>query len=785
MLIRSAGLPALWLNAFSGFPLQTPADNPAEQVQQAFDKALAASPADSTLRTAIYNARRAFFKKRKMPPAAFYQAAQKATDTPEIHLLLHQLETWAESGGEAAMLVRYEQSLQDNYRLLQQIAGLEQIQRGLLFSSHVLLGQLPEFVRCPVDRFGKKERRMALSLWQYLSRATVKTSPLSRWTTVDMQRLAGSGELGDVADVFAAIKPQATPNVALLPALYELLLREPAFRHRLSVTLNPCLAPGNANTGNSRQWLFFDGENEAFQQMETDAVTDVVIGILREHGGALAFYRLLVLLEEKIDAPLPALEKLALDLVDLGLLEWQLPEKGLSPGWCGGLYQFLGFLPEQTPVVIETAFLLQWLRTAARTLPFQSVEEAASMQRETRQQVQDFFKKHGSEAPDIPSEQVFFEDVAEDVQSGVPENELNALIATLRTCWRDRNASKMPERYLELCAFATYEMRPGEDMDFLPFCRKFLESRHNNAPSDPANTFRAPETQKIGALLQVFRDENGQYRAVVNGLFPGGGKLFARWLHLFPPGHTELLAGCFDEKSFIRVPFPWQGWSNANFQPRVADACLAVPDGRAWHPKNGPMIPLAEIVVRLEPTGPRLFDRTSGKALVFSDLGLESPDSRPPAMQILWYLGMPYVSVEALVPERRWERAGEGICYISRVEAGNLVLARKAWRIDAAVTARWLDAPGNFEFFRCVRNDLSGTGLTTRFFARYLGEKPQFFDLENPLSVLLFSKTLKRDVSPLFLTEMLPLPEHCIVEKDGLRAAEFVVEFEVQAPSNP
>ena len=40
MLIRVAGLPSQQMNALSGFPMKTPADAQAAQVQQAFDKAL-------------------------------------------------------------------------------------------------------------------------------------------------------------------------------------------------------------------------------------------------------------------------------------------------------------------------------------------------------------------------------------------------------------------------------------------------------------------------------------------------------------------------------------------------------------------------------------------------------------------------------------------------------------------------------------------------------------------------------------------------------------------------
>ncbi|MBK7937589.1 MAG: hypothetical protein IPJ82_11060 [Lewinellaceae bacterium] len=43
----------------------------------------------------------------------------------------------------------------------------------------------------------------------------------------------------------------------------------------------------------------------------------------------------------------------------------------------------------------------------------------------------------------------------------------------------------------------------------------------------------------------------------------------------------------------------------------------------------------------------------------------------------------------------------------------------------------------------------------------------------------LFGKMLRQTEHPVLLTEMLPMPDQCVVRKEGLHAAEFVVEFEV------
>ena len=70
---------------------------------------------------------------------------------------------------------------------------------------------------------------------------------------------------------------------------------------------------------------------------------------------------------------------------------------------------------------------------------------------------------------------------------------------------------------------------------------------------------------------------------------------------------------------------------------------------------------------------------------------------------------------------------------------------------------------------------LKRIGVPRWFFAQFMGEKekPQFYDLESPISMLLLDKKLQRGAGNLRLTEMLPRPDQWL----GDRVGEFVVEF--------
>ncbi len=107
------------------------------------------------------------------------------------------------------------------------------------------------------------------------------------------------------------------------------------------------------------------------------------------------------------------------------------------------------------------------------------------------------------------------------------------------------------------------------------------------------------------------------------------------------------------------------------------------------------------------------------------------------------------------------------------------MLSRKTWQVEADCIATWLALRDDAVFFRNIRKELSGMDVPRRFFARFISTKPQYFDSDSPLSMLLFAKMLRQAKPPLFLSEMLPSLKQSVVEKNGARAAEFVLEFEV------
>jgi Lantibiotic dehydratase, N terminus len=771
-LIRTAGLPFATLNFEQTDWSAFESDCASAELKQRqclaaltyiWSETLAALP-EGPVRTAVYNARRKFKRLVKTGlevPLGIDAGFKGAPGTKSLENSIQDWNAVLEETREAATRLENarQANLQAQYRSLQKLAADETLQRALLFAARDLLQRLPAFRAKKTADFTKKDRRIAQALWQYAARAAYKTSPLSRFTTVSLHRLDKPD--ADRNTLSAGAKIAVTPNVALLPALYEALLREPAFYRNVGLRLNPSLTQNNG-----LQWLYFDGEHESFQEAENNPMLGLVVACFRAPSIKLVFKDLINNLRKSVDSNESDLEKYVLELIDIGLLERVLPEAGLTPGWCGALYNILGFLPA-APALTACAELLQWLRNAGRTLQFQPLEQALATQQEALERTRLFLISNGVPMPPIPAEQIFFEDVEQsfdiEVESGVVEN----LLAQLGGYWQNLPAVALSKRRNTLHAFAKIQYAGCARIDFLSFSRAFLEAEAaGTLPAAPLKTRSVPRPGKIGAQFQLFRRADGRIGAVLNGLFPGGGRLMARWMHLFPPYAQEAL---FRWQEDLR-PYPWQGWHNANFQPGGAET-VAVPDSRF----SGASIPLNALDVRLDGESLQLAERDGGRPVVFADLGLEALNSRPPAMQLLWLLGVPAVSKEALIsPEMRQWRAG-GAAWRSRprIERGDWVFQRAAWLLEPGLFA---PLRTRADFFTAIRRVFQDIGIPKHFFARpdIPGEKPQFFDLDSPISVLLLEKMLGSSEVGVAVTEALPgIGTHL----GGGRAQEWVGEF--------
>lgn len=771
-LVRASGLPLHAWKDLEKSAIRLDAYNRelvvAQSLQAAFDEVLQKTQ-PSDFRTALYNARKRFFQQGTLPPQAVWSAWKKFPHT--AHLLSTCSEWSAFLVQKEAEEASFEQKMLDNYLFLQQRAQDKSLLRGLLFSSHDLLNQLPGLAQKPINNWQAKDRKTALSLFQYLTRMGFKTSPRAHFTTVSVQSFGASTTEHEGVGEWFEEKISVTPNVALLPLLYDVLLQDPGFYRSLQIRLNPSIKP-NKGSANFGTWLYFDGEREAFQQMAPNRAIEAMIEILVLNDQKYSFLDLQKALSNEFDADEAELESLILQGVSVGLLEWQWPERGVGSSWCSNLYQYLGYLPT-SPRLTEAAYLLQWLRTTARTLPFQSLADAQLAQRDTRLQIQLFFEAQGTEFPPIRVEDIFLEDVVKQHAPAVSSEELGQIVLNLSEIWAEQEEHLIPSFRSSLWTFADSQMETGQVLDFLAFSQQFMSAE--SQPNRPHH--RVPYSGKIGALVQVFQ-ENGQTKSVVNGLFPGGGKLFARWKSVFTEAQWEAVQTWMSELPDGTGAFPWQGWSNTNFQPSISALVLRVPGGRVRASNAKKEVLLADVGIFKNTDGSiQLVEKQTLHPLVLLDLGLESPETRPPVMQILWHIATPFVSLDALLPARMEWTQHTGFRSHVRLERNDVVLARATWDIAPEIWHNLFPkekkAPSRYMKGAL---QLMNMGIPRRFFGRFLQkkrEKPQYYDLHCPVSLILLEKNIRSGEGTFRITEMLPSPE----QTPGDYMSEYVLEW--------
>jgi hypothetical protein len=761
------------------------------------------------IRTLVYKFRQQIFKGKNLSYLQKNTISQ--INTPEIVTLLAEIDRWEHTqimAENAFNLIKsnWENLLLDNYRSIQKTVLDEKFQRGLLLTSHDLWLQIPLFCQtAPLD-FKKNEHKTALSLFQYLARATAKTSPFSHFTSVSIQEISQLGEPKD--DIFLTEKSIVTPNVALLEALYELLLQYPVFYQNIPLKLNPCIV----KVSTVYEFIYFDGEHESFQTLQSDATVDLIVAHLLAPR-TIGFKELQAFLGEEIEAESADLEAFILDLTSIGLLEWDFPEKGLSPSWCGTLMNFLGFLPSE-PIIVETAALLQWWRTTARTLPWQSVTEVHKIQLETKAKTAAFFLDFGGKLPELKAEQYFYEDVLSDFTVDFSADELKENLSavsrfitnkknTQQTVFEKSKEQKLISRFLE--------EKGGEVLDFLGFARDFLVWK--KAGEDTINEQISPNSEsaslvgkqiaisqnppnqaQFGLLLQPFRDDNGQLCSVVNALYGNPGRMFARWM----PYHEKMQNSVqnwlskphYEDNSTISwVSNSNLGATNANFHPLPAtDFHLDAPMSKHRSGAKGRIL-LGDL--RISNSG---VTQSGSETIIFLQLldwGLEAIDTKTPIAQLLQRCMSQNVSLSALLGDMRsdWQTLETGVKYRSRIFTENVVLSRATWQIESDVwnkVGRKVGRVKNpsdlhpsdltsapFNFFWQINIWRKTLNMPRFVFFQVDKNKPQYLDFYSPIGVLLFQKTIKNGTGNLYITEMLPTP----FEQTEANKMHFVYEL--------
>ncbi|MCG8459412.1 MAG: lantibiotic dehydratase family protein, partial [Holophagales bacterium] len=259
---------------------------------------------------------------------------------------------------------------------------------------------------------------------------------------------------------------------------------------------------------------------------------------------------------------------------------------------------------------------------------------------------------------------------------------------------------------------------------------RFLGQRYGDSPEDLTIDFTDLEqivedvpagVRSCDASVMFFgelgaREELGDERFVVRGgsYYPGYGKMFSRFLYLFPDSFEETLRESNEGlTSGILAELGDDANFNANLHPPLLPAEISYPVGEGR--QQGNTISTVDLEIFEDPADPyglALLHRPTGQRVFPVDLGFLSSRLRPPLYRLLAAF-MPAPTFGLPAPEAPSQtskatgqlasRPSPGIERRPRVRLGqHLLLHRRSWLVPASHFPHQADAESDAAYFERI-----------------------------------------------------------------------------------
>ncbi|UII30240.1 lantibiotic dehydratase family protein [Fulvivirga ulvae] len=282
------------------------------------------------IQNTVQNLRRDIFNERRLKNSKINKAAevlpQLLKESLEGYIaLLKELKEKTQAGESV-----FAEELHGGREQLKQLVDSEHFKKGLILSSRTLLNRLDSFKKRPADTFRKKEHQVEQSLLQYLTRMYAKTSPFSTFTNLSMGAIReGQGNIQISALGGLQVKGHIRLNNYLLKYVMDLLKN-----YRPSYILFPLRCnPTYQNREDHFLYLTNNNNIESFQRIPYNPVVEHIAGVVQEYTEGVRFIDLIEGLQNDIDASAEEVESYIKQLIEFGLLEYNVGVSGVDPDW--------------------------------------------------------------------------------------------------------------------------------------------------------------------------------------------------------------------------------------------------------------------------------------------------------------------------------------------------------------------------------------------------------------------------------------------------------------------
>jgi hypothetical protein len=326
----------------------------------------------------------------------------------------------------------------------------------------------------------------------------------------------------------------------------------------------------------------------------------------------------------------------------------------------------------------------------------------------------------------------------------------------------------------------------------------------------PEELRKQSQTSSHSVFIQFHKNKENSYKSILNGVYPGFGKMFSRFLEADGDATEKILS----DNIHLMGECLWaedkdSSYFNANIHPDIMPYEISIPGGHNNQDKER-RIYLKNLVVKYSEADSCiiLYDITKHKRVSVFDLSFQAQDGRSDLYQFLenftytQYFNLGILISEISIQAHRELKNQRGlkkykIIRTPRIELENqVVLSRISWFIPKQILPQKQSCEDKPDYFLKLNRWFIENGLPKEFFAyaiyhrekRELDEdilnslgaddyKPQYISLDIPYLVNIFAEICEKVPRTLKVTEMLP-SEGGICEIDGTKkVSEFLFQW--------
>lgn len=598
---------------------------------------------------------------------------------------------------------------------------------ALPLSSLSMYTRYQSFWRKPIADHRKKERQTERTLLQFLSRVATKTSPFSSFTTLSMATT--KKEKLDV-EATSAIRL----NNYILWYFQNKLEANPGFFYQLKLNVNPS---AHKEQGDWR-FLFNSGNIESLQSIAANDLIDWVLASIEQK--PMTFDQWLSEASQQVDAEVEELEAYLLQLINLGLVEWEWGISGSEVHWLEKLIALVdakATFKEQNEILDLLSDLQIQIERIKQGAPATRVE----VLKYTEQRLKSFFENPQREQPNEESdtevfqkvlqrnfnfkaEKIFYEDQSSVTELRLSEEMLRPGLDKITKLVEAIQPIALSDFSAELWSHFDKFFDDRQEVSLLQLYASFYKNRTGEKYTDKSKeeeieqvltqlqqyipqgfqknvhlsmreclqslapltkeTVGPPMGPGAAAMLHFGKSKTEGTQVYVEANFMGYGKMMGRFLHLFPEAWTQELVewNRTMQKDELWIENVDGSYFNANLHPKLLEFQVASPGGQTTF-ESDQLISISDLEVVRGDQFLELKHRPTQKTVRVFNLGFEALESRSPMYQLLQVFAYQVPSLDLftqLLDTKMIQYLKKGVIRLPRLVIDqHLILKRCRW----------------------------------------------------------------------------------------------------------